>query len=352
MSLSDGIAALNLEMPPRVPRTEYSAESHWELVKQVTGIDVVPESPAQIKKKAAKAFIKAWNYDFYWSTLIGGDIFGKLRTNMGHGIYAAGGEDYDDRIYCPFQDPEEVLNFDPWEAFGERDKVTLTKAYENHYQTLCTDYPDAVNMTGIYVTCISGLIDIFGWEMVLLAAGIDPIRFGELTNRYAGWIMQYFEALAEADVPVVMVHDDIVWTSGAIFHPEWYRKYVFPNYKKYFGPLLDSGKKIIFTSDGNYTEFIDDIADCGVHGFVMEPMTDMRYIAEKYGKTHVFVGNADTRVLLSGTKEQIYNEVKRCMDIGKDCAGFFMAVGNHIPPNTPVENALYYNEVYQELSKR
>lgn len=58
------------------------------------------------------------------------------------------------------------------------------------------------------------------------------------------------------------------------------------------------------------------------------------------------------RILLEGTKEQIYNEVKRCMDIGKNCPGFFMAVGNHIPSNTPVENALYYNEVYEELSKR
>ena len=207
-------------------------------------------------------------------------------------------------------------------------------------------------MTGIYVTCISGLIDIFGWEMLLLAAGMDPTSFGEMTNRYASWIRQYFDALAESDVPVVMIHDDIVWTSGAIFRPEWYRKYVFPNYKKYFAPLIESGKKIMFTSDGNYTEFIDDIARCGVHGFVLEPTTDMKYIAEKYGKTHVFIGNADTRILLSGTRQQIRDEVKRCIDIGKDCPGFFMAVGNHIPPNTPVENALYYNEVYEEVSKR
>ena len=40
------------------------------------------------------------------------------------------------------------------------------------------------------------------------------------------------------------------------------------------------------------------------------------------------------------------------MSIGRACPGFFMAVGNHMPPNTPVENALYYNEVYEELSKR
>ena len=29
-----------------------------------------------------------------------------------------------------------------------------------------------------------------------------------------------------------------------------------------------------------------------------------------------------------------------------------MAVGNHIPANTPVENVLYYMQVYQELSQR
>ena len=116
--------------------------------------------------------------------------------------------------------------------------------------------------------------------------------------------------------------------------------------------MRDCGKKVLFTSDGNYTEFIDDLAGCGMQGFVLEPTTDMGYIAEKYGKTHVIVGNADTRILLSGSKEEIEREVKRCIGIGKDCPGYFMAVGNHIPPNTPVENALYYDEMYRKYSRR
>lgn len=228
----------------------------------------------------------------------------------------------------------------------------LVSDFNHHYRKNCDTYGDAVNMTGIYITCMSGLIDIFGWDILLSSAGIDPAAFGELTNRYASWVQQYFDALAESEAPVVMIHDDIVWTSGAFIHPDWYRKYIFPNYKKFFQPILESGKKIMFTSDGNFTEFIDDIVGCGVNGLVMEPTTDMKYVAEKYGKTHVFIGNADTRILLSGTKEDIYREVKRCIDIGKDCPGFFMAVGNHIPANTPVENAIYYHEVYKQLSKR
>jgi uroporphyrinogen-III decarboxylase len=74
--------------------------------------------------------------------------------------------------------------------------------------------------------------------------------------------------------------------------------------------------------------------------------------AEKYGDTHSFIGNVDTRVLLLGDKDDIRREVKRCVDIGRDYAGFFMAVGNHIPPNTPVANAIYYNEAFEELRYR
>lgn len=352
MSYEDGWSAINLEMPPKVPRTEYSAEMHWELLKAVTGIDVVQNSTEQTKLKAQQAFRKAWNYGLVWNVLIFGDEFGDIRTKMGHAEYAAEGSDYSAEVSCPFKNSDEVFNFDPFETYGQRDKNQIIERFEDDYKARCLIAPDAVNMTGIYISCVSGLIEIFGWDMMLIAMGTDPEKFGQLTNRYVQWIQQYFDALAQTDVPVVMVHDDITWTSGPFTSPDWYRQYVFPNYKKYISPLIDSGKKVLFTSDGTYTAFIDDIADIGFHGFVMEPTTDMRYIAEKYGKTHVFVGNFDTRILLSGTKQQIRAEVERCMDIGKNCPGFFMAVGNHIPPNTPVENAIYYNEVYEGLSKR
>jgi hypothetical protein len=352
MSYQDGWAAINLEMPPRIPRTEYSAEGHWDLIKAVTGIEVGVDSPPEVQAAASAAFMRAWNYDFVWSTLISRDEFGDFYTDMGHAEYAAGGVDRSDAVFCPFTDPEDVLRFDPWEQFGAKDRQSLVDRFEAHYRANCQTAPFAVNMTGTYITFISGFIDLFGWEMLLLAMGVDLKRFGEMTKRYASWMQQYFDALGEADVPVVMVHDDIVWASGPFYRPDWYRKYVFPHYEQYLDPLLNSGKRVIFCSDGNFNEFIDDIAAVGVHGFVFEPMTDLRYIVERYGQTHVIIGNVDTRVLLWGTKEDIRAEVERCIDLGRDCPGYFLAVGNHIPANTPLENALYYNAVYEELCWR
>jgi hypothetical protein len=355
MSFVDGWAAINLEMPARVPHTEYSLENHWALIRAVTGLEVDWNSPPEARATAGSTLTRAWNFDLVWSTLISDEQFGTIKTDMGHAEYLGDASDFravGTYGVCPFNSPEEVLAFDPFEVYGRIDQSAFTQRFSQHYRDNCTANPDTVNMTGIYITLISGLIAIFGWEMLLLAAGTDATGFGAVTERYAAWMQQYYNALAETDIPVVMVHDDIVWSSGAFISPAWYRKYVFPNYRKYFAPLIDSGKKILFTSDGNYTRFIDDIAACGVNGFVLEPNTDMAYIAEKYGRTHAFIGNADTRIVLSGTRAEIRVEVERCMAIGKGCPGFFMAVGNHIPNNTPVENVRYYEEVYEELSKR
>jgi uroporphyrinogen-III decarboxylase len=355
MSFEDGWAAINLQMPKRVPRTELSiTEYHWELMRTVTGIRADGKSAEEEKMEAARAFMKAWDYDLFLSSLVGGRDLVPFVSYMGHAVYAEDGSDYKEPSEPLFRKPEEALAFDPWEAYGEIDKKQFCRKFEEHYKQRCALFPTNVNTTGIYVSLVTGLTYNLGWEMLLLAAGTDPEGFGELVNRYASWMQQYYDALAEAQIEggAIFSHDDMVWTEGAIFHPDWYRKYIFPNYRRFWDPLRESGKKILFICDGNYTQFIDDIAACGNHGFWFEIFTDLEALAERYGKTHFLVGNADTRVLLSGDKDKIRAEVKRCLDVGRNCPGYFMSVTNHIPANTPIESALYYNEVYEELCWR
>jgi hypothetical protein len=352
LSYAAGWAAVHLEMPARVPRTEFDAESHWPLVRAVTGMQVDVSSAPELQEQARRAFARAWDYDIRLTPLIGHGELDDRRTSMGHSEYAAGGVDRDDNIYCPFRDPEEAFAFDPWETYGPKDKGELVRRFDEHYRAQCKAYPDLVSMTGTYVTLFSGLISMFGWELLLTMGGLDPVRLGEIANRYARWMQQYYDALAESKADVIYSHDDIVWASGPVFHPQWYRTYIFPSYKRFYAPLIESGKKVIFVSDGNYTAFVDDIASTGASGFFFEPLTDLRYIVERYGRTHILIGNVDTRILLTGTREAIRREVERCIALGKGCPGYFIGVTNMIPINTPIESALYYNEVYEALSRR
>lgn len=112
MSYADGMAALNLEFSGRVPRTEYSAESHWALVQKVTGRKVDQHSTAQEQHQASLDFMKAWNYDFCWSVLTHNQIFGDRYTRMGHAVYASGGVDFDSQISQAFSSVDEIFRLD------------------------------------------------------------------------------------------------------------------------------------------------------------------------------------------------------------------------------------------------
>ena len=77
MSKSDGMKALFLEMPDRVPRTEYSILGHPEVLSRVTGISVQADSDSETWKCAQQAFLKAWNFDFMWSIDIDNKVLGE-----------------------------------------------------------------------------------------------------------------------------------------------------------------------------------------------------------------------------------------------------------------------------------
>ncbi len=97
----------------------------------------------------------------------------------------------------------------------------------------------------------------------------------------------------------------MVWSQGAFMYPDFYRTAIFPRYKKLWQTLHEAGKTVLFCSDGDFTEFIDDIADAGADGFIFEPMTSLDYAVEKYGKTKVIVSSkVDCRTMTFGRKER------------------------------------------------
>lgn len=343
MSYDIGWSAINLEMPERVGHTEYC--SHPLLVKAVTGVDPREDGSAWRK------FYDAVGYDFIWSGNDGPEWTGR-RTSMGHAVFQQDGVDFDQNIFCPFESPEEILSFDPVAEYGLPSIEDRAACFEKSWQSAQAAHPEQVVPGGYYKTLFSACIHAFGWEMFLSSAPLDYERFDRVLEGFFQISMANFRAWAQTSARVFICHDDIVWSQGAVFHPDWYRKYTFPRYKKLWAVLKEAGKKILFCSDGDFTQFVDDIADAGADGFIFEPLTDLEYVVRKYGRDKVVIGNVDTRILTFGDKEAIRRDVQRCMDLGKPCPGFFIAVGNHIPHNVPIDNALYYFELVEKQGRR
>jgi methionine synthase II (cobalamin-independent) len=334
--------ALKLQCPGRLAHTEYN--DHYALVRAITGLD------PRTDPNAMRKFNDAWQLDFLWVTNDGPvewDKRGRV-TDMGHAEFMEGGVDRRDTVTCPFTDVEEVLSFDAVQEYGLPDMDELVNYYEKIYHDNQTANPNQVYTGGYYKTVVSGAIQAFGWDM-LLAAAADRQRFAKVLASFAELTLHHAKAWARTSIQVYIQHDDMVWSQGAFLHPEFYRSAIFPHYKRMWQVLHDAGKIVLFCSDANFTEFVDDIADAGADGFIFEPMTNLDYVVEKYGKSKVIMSSkVDCRTLTFETPREIKYEIDETLKVAKDCPGFVFAIGNHIPSNIPLDNALFY---YDYLSQ-
>jgi hypothetical protein len=289
-------------------------------------------------------FCDAWEMDLVWVTNdgpVGWEKRGRV-TDMGHAEYVEHGADKRQPKTCPFREPEEVLAFDAVQEYGLPDFGQLVAFYEKSYRDGQAARPRQVVPGGYYKTIVSGAIEAFGWDMLLLAAA-DRERFEKVLDSIFRLSLHHFRAWAKTSIKAFICHDDMVWAGGPFVEPDFYRRVIFPRYRRLWAVLKDAGKKVLFCSDGDWSMFVDDIVWAGADGFIFEPLMALEPIVRKYGRSHVIVGsNVDCRTLTWGTRDEIQAQIDSTLKLALPCPGFMFAVGNHIAVNVPLENALFY----------
>lgn len=311
------------------------------------------DNPAVFKEVANgdwRKFNEAWEIDLLWSVNDGPVPWSQRgrTTDMGHGEYVVDGSDRRSAKRSPFQSAEDVWAFDAVAEYGLPDFGELVRYYEQSYQHSQRSNPDQVVTGGYYKTLVSGAIESFGWD-ALLEAGTDQDRFERVLDSFFRLSLHHFRAWAQTSAPVFVCHDDMVWSAGPFMSPAFYRRAIFPRYRQLWQVLRDAGKKVLYCADAQWGMFVRDIAEAGADGFIFEPMMELDPIVKEFGRTHVIVASkVDCRTLTFGTKEQIQAEIDGTLALALDCPGFFFCVGNHIPSNVPVGNALFYGDYLRQ----
>jgi uroporphyrinogen decarboxylase len=329
MSYQIGMDAIHLKPGPRLAHTEYCSNDPL--------IRVVKESSGQ-------DFKDAWELDLLWATDDGPVPWSERGrvTDMGHAEYLEHGSDRREAKPSPFADIAEVLAFDAVEEYGLPDFDGLVNYYQTSWQERQDANPNQVCTGGCYKTIVSGAIDALGWENLLTAAA-DQDAFERVLDSIFRLSLNRYKAWAKTTAPIFISHDDMVWSEGAFMDPAFYRRVIFPRFAELWRPLKDAGKKVLFCSDGDWTAFLDDIAEAGADGFIFEPMVSLDAVVQRFGKTHfIAASKVDCRTLTFGTKDEIQAEIDATLELAFDCPGYMFAVGNHIPANVPIDNALFY----------
>jgi len=256
-------------------------------------------------------------------------------TDMGHAAYAADGSDQHAPAPCPFRDEEQVWSFDAVAEYGLPEAAALVRYYEDLWQRWRSGEPDRLSTGGYYRTIVSGAIASFGWDMLLLAAS-EPSRMEKVLDSFFQRTLHHMRAWSQTTAPVLIQHDDFVWTSGPFMSPDFYRKVIIPRYAELWKVVHAAGKKLLFCSDGDFRQFAPDVVAAGADGLIFEPVNDFGQMADQFGQTTCLVGSyVDCRDLTFGKWDKVQRDIDRTMAKLTRCKGAIFAVGNHLPPNIP-----------------
>jgi hypothetical protein len=368
MSTQRYLKALRCQAPATMPHQVWLI--HPEFVSHATGLDYYAHP-----LKAAQRFHKRFDVDN------GGPVHvdDTPLPRPGAGATADGGARSEEGFgtvwhnVSPFTEPEQLWNFDP-DPFGPDapKAVEPTYALSNFqwcYEPATWDKRRAAedaawaqiealfpgrftDARSFYCTSFMWAICIFGWDVFLMALGIDPDKTGQTLQRISETTEQMYRYFATCDnAAFVLAHDDLCMTSGPVTSPAWYRKYIYPEYERVFAPVKEAGKVVLFMSDGNISALAPDIAPM-VDGFSFESSTPADFMFQNFGKSKCLVGGIDVKPLTFGSEDVVEQEVKRAIDRGRDCPGYVIACSDTIPGNVPIPNIYAYFAAVEKWRRR
>ncbi|CEP66116.1 Uroporphyrinogen decarboxylase (URO-D) [Moorella glycerini] len=130
---------------------------------------------------------------------------------------------------------------------------------------------------------------------------------------------------------------------------EYWEKFYWPSLKAVIEGLWAKGKRVWFFAEGDWTPYLDKIAELPEKSIVFcLDLTDARKAKEILGSKFCLYGGVPTTLLTYGTPQEVKDCVKRAIDeLGKD-GGFVLASGGVVMSDARRENIFAMLEAARE----
>lgn len=194
-----------------------------------------------------------------------------------------------------------------------------------------------------------------GVENFFYALTERPALVEAVAERIATVQLQVLKAVVPFEcVGGIWNPDDLAYNQGPFIAPKYYKKWLFPWYRKINELSRNHGKGTVLHCDGNATDLVPDIIECGFMGLqpIQHNVMDIRSLKKRYGKNLCLIGNVDMDRLLSrGTPDMIREEVKSLIRDVAPGGGYMAGSGNSIADFVPIENYKALAAAVREFGK-
>ena len=127
--------------------------------------------------------------------------------------------------------------------------------------------------------------------------------------------------------------------------PKIYREFVFPYEKELFDTLQEAaaGKKIIGIHICGFIDpIMEDLAQLPLDWIELDGPSSLKGLLDATQGKMIIRGNVGGEIFSEGTKEQIYEAVKNCVDTASDSTKYVISTGCQIPLNAPLDQVRHF----------
>lgn len=210
-------------------------------------------------------------------------------------------------------------------------------------------FPDRFRVFQIGFSLYERAWTLRGMESLMMDFIEHPEFVHDLFNRIADSnIAQVREAL-RYDIDAVYFGDDWGQQHGLQMGAPLWRAFIYPVLQRMYGVVRNAGKFVMIHSCGDVDELFDDLIGIGLNCFnpFQPEVMDVSSLLPRYRGKLAFHGGLSTqRTLPFGTVEDVRQETRRLLDLGRD-GGYIFAPAHDVEGDVPLENLLAAIETVQ-----
>ena len=139
--------------------------------------------------------------------------------------------------------------------------------------------------------------------------------------------------------------------SCSLISPKIYRNFIFPYHKEIVDHFKEKKVGVGLHICGYADPILEDMVKTGVTNISVDAPTDLAKAAEAARGKAVLIGNVDTNLFFSETKEEMKQAMKNCLDAAPRDSGYILATGCEVPGIALPEKIDWFMELADEVGR-
>jgi uroporphyrinogen decarboxylase len=137
--------------------------------------------------------------------------------------------------------------------------------------------------------------------------------------------------------------------SSSLISPKMYRSFVFPHHRQIVDHFKAKKFGVGLHICGYADPILEDMVNTGVTNISIDAPTDLAKAAAAARGKAVLIGNLNTNLFYTGSRDEMKQAIKNCIDKAPSDSGYILSSGCEVPAIAPPEKIDWFNELIDEI---